>query len=45
MTELSTRQYIPCSGGIPRLTPEVQQRMLALLGSDWRIVEPPPPPT
>lgn len=37
MSELSQKTCIPCSGGVPALSPDEQQALLAKLGEGWQI--------
>lgn len=39
MSELSAKECIPCRGGVPPLTPEQQQPLLAALGGGWEVVD------
>ncbi len=38
MSELASRDCVPCRGGVPPLSPEAQQALLVQLGPGWRIV-------
>jgi 4a-hydroxytetrahydrobiopterin dehydratase len=39
MSDLASRDCIPCRGGVPPLAAEQQRALLAQLGPDWRIVD------
>jgi 4a-hydroxytetrahydrobiopterin dehydratase len=36
--ELAKNQCVPCRGGIPPLKGDALQKMFALLGNDWQVV-------
>ena len=37
MTNLASRNCVPCRGGVPPLTPEEYEPLLALLEEGWRV--------
>lgn len=37
--QLAEKKCVPCSGGVPPLEDEVQDRLLRELDGDWRIVD------
>jgi 4a-hydroxytetrahydrobiopterin dehydratase len=39
MSELSAKQCIPCSGGVPSLTPEKIEPLKGQLHNDWSVVK------
>ena len=38
MTDLASKQCVPCRGGVPPLGSAQQQTLLAELGSDWKVI-------
>src|SRR5262245_7564797 len=39
MSELASRNCIPCRGGVPKLKGGELTRLLRLLGNDWKVVK------
>ena len=39
MSELATKQCVPCRGGVPPLKKSALQAMQAQLGGDWKVVD------
>jgi 4a-hydroxytetrahydrobiopterin dehydratase len=39
MDELTAKRCVPCRGGVPPLPQAEQERLLALLGHGWRVVD------
>lgn len=38
-SQLSDKSCVPCSGGVPPLTPEQQRELLPQLADAWRVVD------
>lgn len=38
MTDLASKQCVPCRGGVPPLGSAQQQALLAELGNDWKVI-------
>ena len=39
MSELATKQCVPCRGGVPPLTGDALQALHTQLGPDWQVVD------
>ena len=39
MSELATKECVPCKGGVPPLKGEELQKLLRELDNDWRVVD------
>ena len=39
MSDLASRQCVPCRGGVPPLTPEEANPLLEQLGNGWEVIE------
>jgi 4a-hydroxytetrahydrobiopterin dehydratase len=39
VSELASRDCVPCRGGVPPLTPDASEALLAKLGDEWEVVD------
>jgi 4a-hydroxytetrahydrobiopterin dehydratase len=39
MSDLASKECVPCRGGVPPLTEEQSARLLEQLGGDWRVID------